>query len=194
MQFTGSRREFVATAALTALAAGCTGRTDDGAGERAVADADRYDCGAVDRPEPAEPDDEHALEPRPYPAFDFDPDSTASFSAAAEAFVVEFERTYRRNALIERYGERAYRIQFYERDDGTETIETGGADDAAVVSLGYDLAYRTSEDATDAPGSRAVYYVDERLALRGPDGGGEPGGSLFEPDPRDEGTLVACFD
>ncbi|SDK38592.1 hypothetical protein [Natronorubrum texcoconense] len=154
---------------------------------------DEYDCADIDRPEPEDPVQSHGLESMAYP-------SPSDPLTDAEAFAREFEEAYRHNGFLEEYGSATRVVSFSVRDSELERIESNleseSEMEAVLVSIVYDLSTETQRGTpTNERGSRVSYYVDDHVALRSRYQHGiasEP--DPFDPDPRDAGTAVVCFD
>ena len=154
---------------------------------------DEYDCADIDRPGPDEQVHTHGLESMPYP-------SPSDPLADAAAFAREFEEAYRHNSFLEEYGSATRAIDFSIGSSELERIESNLESEseleAVLVSIVYDLSTETQRGrSTNERGSRVSYYVDEHVALRSRYQHGiasEP--DPFDPDPRDAGTAVVCFD
>lgn len=206
-----SRRALLASVTTAAAIAtgGFESPTTSGIGPRlesSTVPAARYECGDVSRPDPETLSDDAPLEPRAYPspptmagAGETRPESDGDSSTPAarvSRYVTEFERTYRRNAFLERYGAAARSVTFRRTDHRAMTIESAASANAILVAMLYDLTTATRYSTAGPRGEwdvRVVYYVDENVVLRARyDGIAET--SAFEPDPRTRGTLVACVD
>ena len=205
-----SRRTVLASVVTTTtVTAGGLGYTSDDAigaslGSRTVP-PDRYECRAVSRPEPDPPDDDEALEPRPYPsppsAIRADEDRESSDTSLSSSvgydvgqFATEFERAYRQNAFLDRYGSVARTFDFRLANFRTAVIDSTAA--AVLVAIRYDLSTSTrysTADGHDEWDVRVTYYVDRKFVLRARYHGIAEK-LRFTPDPRTEGALVACFE
>lgn len=186
-----SRRALLASVASLSLGiAGCSEGNLAGSDEpldSGVVSADEFDCTDVERPEPEAPDREGALEPAPYP----DPPDSLE---AADEYVREFEEAYRRNAFIEDYGSEAAGFDFEFDTRQTDEVESDAEREAVLVSVVYHLTTETRQTApTSEQYIRVTYYVDENIALRARYSGIAEG-PAFDPDPRDAGEPVACFE
>lgn len=203
-----SRRTLLAS--VTAAVAVTTGGFEYGSNatntsplESGTVSPDWYECNSVVRPEPTAPTDDDALAPKPYPA----PPSVLSPAATRDrsndssslrdetvAYVTEFERAYRQNEFLVRYG--ATTRTFELRRTGYRTRTLGSSSNPAImVAIRYDLRLGTQQSATgprDQWDVHTVYYVDEHVVLRARYNGVADELS-FEPDPRTDGELVACF-
>ena len=152
---------------------------------------DEYDCAGIDRPEPDDPVRNHSLESVPYP-------SSSDPLTDAEAFAREFEEAYRHNGFLEEYGSATRTFDFTVEGSELEPIESEPESEmeAVLVSIVYDLSTETERGTpTNERGSRVSYYIDEHVALRSRYQHGfanEP--DPFDPDPRDAGAAVICFD
>ncbi|SEQ84292.1 hypothetical protein [Natrinema salaciae] len=203
-----SRRTLLASVATTAaVATGGFEYSSNGSGDSALESgtvpADRYECRDVDRPEPDVPTDEDALEPREYPSRPAETgsgeestDRPSSLVRGANQFVTEFERAYRQNAFLERYGSVAQTFELRRTDARRAAIGSAGNPDAVLVAIIYNVTTETQYATTGARDEwdvRVTYYVDENVVLRARYGGiaDEP---VFDPDPRTQGVLVACFE
>ena len=203
-----SRRTFLSsvTAAVTVTTGGFergSTTTDTSPLESETVAPDWYECTSVVRPEPTVPDDDDTLVPNPYPARPsaFGPAGVhdrpigSSLRDETVAYVTEFERVYRRNDFLVRYGATARTFEF--RRTGYRTRSLGSSSNPAImVAIRYDLRLGTQQSATgprDQWGIHTVYYVDEHVVLRARYDGVADDLS-FEPDPRTHGELVACFD
>ena len=164
---------------------------------------DWYACASVERPEPTAPADDDALSPKPYPtrpsAFDpagaYDRSTDSSLRDETVAYVTAFERAYRQNDVLDRYGSTARTFEFRRTGYRTKILESSPIP-AVMVAIRYDLRVGTQQSATDPRdlwGVQTAYYVDEHIVLRARYGGVADTLS-FEPDPRTHGELVACFD
>ena len=202
-----SRRTLLAS--VTATVAVTTGGFERGSNatetpslESGTVSPDWYECNSVVRPEPPVPTDDDALAPKPYPA----PPSALSPAAVRDrstdsslrdetvAYVTEFERAYRQNEFLARYG--ATTRTFELRRTGYRTRTLGSSSNPAImVAIRYDLRLGSQQSATDPRDQwdvHTVYYVDEHIVLRARYHG-VAGDLSFEPDPRTHGELVACF-
>lgn len=172
--------------------------------ESGTVSPDWYECSSVTRPEPSASADDDALVPKPYPA----PPSTLGSAARDRsddspslvdrtvAYVTEFERAYRWNAFLARYGATTRSVEFRRTGYRTKTLGSSPDTDAIMVAIRYDLRMETQQSATgprDQWDVHAVYYVDANVVLRARYNG-VADELRFEPDPRTQGTLVACFD
>lgn len=214
-----SRRALLASVATTAAAT--TGGFEYPAGGTSrsslrfeIVPADRYECDAVDRPEPEPTADDDALDPRAYPAPPSatgtdenrtpsawsssapspSPGASSSSPTTVSQYVVDFERAYRQNAFLVRFGSMAGTVDLRLTDRRLSTVTTGDERTAVLVALCYDLTTGTRQSApTTEWDIRVTYYVDERIVLRAQYDGlaQEP---AFDPDPRTQGELVACFE
>ncbi|MDQ2050866.1 hypothetical protein RBH26_10260 [Natronolimnohabitans sp. A-GB9] len=192
MRISGSRRALLASVfPSSAVLAGCfenrfTG--SDEAPDSGAVSTDDYDCDDVDRPEPSEQLLEEALEPAAYP------EPPTPLSEDVGTFVHEFETAYRRNEFIEEYGAQTRSFEFRLEDRHAETIDSTSERDAVLASIVYTLSTATRHDEFPPErDTRVTYYVDENVVLRARYGGiaNEP---EFDPDPRDSGDPVACFE
>lgn len=176
------RRSFLlVTAAALPTVAGCqnTGR----------ADAPEYDCSRASRPEPSAPDRSDAVRPAAYP----DPPANPGTDAQVTAFVEDFEAAYRRNLLVQRWGENLTGFGF--STSATWTADARSA--AGVAGVEYTFYYETGRPEetvvhADSPYHTAVYYVDDSVALRAHREGSRSRGD--DPDPREDGDEVACYE
>lgn len=198
MRSVWSRRALLASTAA-ALVAGCSGSRDANTDEPspdAIVPAERYDCSDVDRPDPDElaSEDGAALEPLAYP------ERPSSLASDGDGYVVEFERAYRRNALLEEYGDDARGFEFTATDweltvvepDDPEAGANGSREvDPVMVAVVYDLSTETTVGTYDEWDVRVTYYVDEHVVLRSRYDG-IASGAAFDPDPRTTGDPVAC--
>jgi len=201
-----SRRVLLATVATTVAAT--TGGFEDVSNtadtpplESGVVPDGSFDCQSVTRPEPDAPVDDAALAPQPYPSppLERTPDAEDTASLAVDQtteYVLAFERAYRQNAFLARYGSAARTFELRPKNQRTTALESTSDVDAVMVALRYDLTTGTQQSVTgprDQWDVHIVYYVDENILLRAQyDGVSET--LTFEPDPRAQGTLVACFD
>lgn len=186
-----SRRALLAS--LLPVTAGLTGCFDSRLPESekplesGVVPVDAYDCADTERPLPATPSVDDALEPASYPV------PSEPLLDDVDQFVREFEAAYRRNAFIEAFGAvtRAFDFRFGTRR--TNEIESESDRDAALVSMVYHLETETATGGERPEwATRVTYYVDENIVLRARyDGIAD--GPKFEPDPRSAGEPVACF-
>lgn len=178
-----------------ALATGCLdvsdpAATDDGmdpTGEGATTPTGH--CEEADRPEPDPPgeDADEAVEPAAYPD---PPDSLAD--ADVRAYVKEFERAYRRNELVERWGKRLVGFGMGSTGVSTEAVDDGV--EALVEYVYWEEVEEKHGDGIvhgDSPILRVAYYVDGTGAWRAEDEA--PADTETVPDPRAEGDRVACF-
>ncbi len=205
-----SRRALLASAATAAaLTAGGFeyGSSDANAPplESGTVPDDWYDCSAVTRPEPETPAEANALEPRAYPSppstlladgtgGSTDRGSTSKPATSAGEYVTDFERSYRRNAFVARYSGVTRTFEF--RVDERRTRPVGSATDTAavLVAIVYDLTTGTRQSPpSDEWDTRVTYYLDENVLLRA-QYGGIAEKATFDPDPRQRGELVACFE
>ncbi|MFD1565432.1 hypothetical protein ACFR99_17995 [Haloarchaeobius amylolyticus] len=205
-----SRRALLTSAAATvAVATGgfeyASNATDTPPLESGTVSPDWYECSSVTRPEPTAPADDDALAPEPYPA----PPSAIGPAAAHNrttgstsmvdrtvAYVTEFERAYRRNAFLAQYGVTTRTFELRRTDYRTRTLGSSPDPNAIMVAILYDLRMGTRQSATgprDQWDVHTVYYVDEHVVLRALYNG-VADELQFEPDPRTQGDLVACFD
>lgn len=191
-----SRRALLSAAVpFTTALAGCfesrLTSTDDPESE--FISEDEYDCADIDRPEPDDPSHSHALEAAQYP-------SPSDPLTDADEFARAFEEAYRRNSFLDVYGSatRVFDFEFgasqLERIESELESESGM--EAVLVSIIYDLSTETQQGTpTTEYDSRVTYYIDENVALRARYQRGianEP--DPYNPDPRDTGTAVMCFD
>ncbi|WP_226039989.1 hypothetical protein [Natrinema sp. DC36] len=174
--------------------------------ESGTVPADWYDCQSVTRHEPITPIDDGALEPRPYPPLPSGSVSEAADNSSAQSpppslvdsaaeYVTEFERAYRRNAFIARFGNMTRTFDLRRRAHRTAAIGSSTNADAVMVALRYDLTLGTQQSAADPRDEwdiRVTYYVDQNIVLRARYNGVAKDLS-FEPDPRRQGELVACL-
>lgn len=186
-----SRRALLASVASLSLGiAGCFEgelSSSDETLDSGLVSADQYDCTDVERPEPEAPDREGALEPASYP----DPPDALE---AADEYVREFEEAYRRNDFIATYGAETAGFDFEFDTRQTDEVESDAERDAVLVSLVYHLTTETRRNAESPEQyTRVTYYVDENIVLRARYRG-IADGPAFEPDPRDAGEPVACFE
>ncbi|WP_226482346.1 hypothetical protein [Natrinema amylolyticum] len=205
-----SRRTFLASIATTAAVAtgGFEHDSSRAAGqslESETVPADRYDCSDVDRPEPEQSDDEAALEPLEYPtlpsAANAGEDRSSADGSRSPAvygvtkYVTEFERAYRRNAFLVQYESMARVFDLHRTAYRTAPIDSTADRDAVLVAIRYNVTRGTRQSTTNHRTEwdvRVVYYLDEQFLLRAQyDGVAET--VTFDPDPRTQGTLVACF-
>lgn len=206
-----SRRTLLASVATTvAVATGgfehVSNATNTPPLEGGTVPPDWYDCRSVTRPAQTAPGGDEALEPRPYPSPPWTADSgedgarsdrsPPSLIDSVARYVTEFERAYRRNAFLARYGSAARTFELRRQGKRTAAIGSSGNATAAMVAIRYDLTTGTRQTVTDPRDEwdiRVTYYVDENVMLRARyDGIAEE--LAFEPDPRTQGSLVACFD
>lgn len=151
--------------------------------------ADWFACDEVSRPDP-DPPDGSTLEPRPYPS------SPSSLDHGTVEYVTTFERAYRRNAFLGQYGAAARAVDLRRTDGRVAAVGPSSDPDAVMVAIRYDLTTetgRSSVEPRDRWDVRVVYYVDENVVLRARYHGVAEE-LRFEPDPRRQGELVACFD
>ncbi len=151
--------------------------------------ADWFACDDVSRPDP-DPPDGSTLEPRPYPS------SQPSLDADVVEYVTAFERAYRHNAFLDRYGTAARSVDLRRTDGRASAVGAPSNPDAVVAAIRYDLTTETGRSGVeprDRWDVRVVYYVDENVVLRARYHGVAEE-LRFEPDPRRQGKLVACFD
>jgi len=80
--------------------AGCVHGSDGGSDGGVDLDQPEYDCSHVGRPEPAAPEDPDAISPVSYPDSPDDPGTDAELTE----YVSRFEKSYRRNRLIQSRG------------------------------------------------------------------------------------------
>ncbi|QFU81977.1 hypothetical protein [Natronorubrum aibiense] len=186
-----SRRALLATAVSFSVAfAGCFDDqfTDDDPDEPRVVSTDEYDCVNSERPDPLPPEQENAIEPGSYPS------RPTSLLETGDQYVLEFERTYRRNAFVEEYGSETRTFEFELQTQQMDALESDDRREAILVSIVYNLTTATRQLPTSTErDTRVTYYVDENVVLRARYNGlaDEPS---FDPDPRDAGTPVACFE
>jgi len=151
--------------------------------------ADWFECDEVSRPDP-EPPDGGTLEPRTYPS------SPSSMDVDMVEYVTGFERAYRHNAFLSQYGAAARTVDLRRTDGRATAVGSATTPDAVMVAIRYDLTTgtgRSSTESRDRWDIRVVYYVDENVVLRS-QYHGVAEELRFEPDPRTQGELVACFD
>ncbi|MFA9416012.1 hypothetical protein [Natrinema sp. HArc-T2] len=203
-----SRRALLTSVSATvAVATGgfeyASNATDTPPLESGTVSADWYECSSVTRPEPTAPTNDDALAPKPYPA----PPSTMGPAATRDrstgsspsddepvAYVTEFERAYRQNEFLARYGTTTRAFELRRTDYRTRTLGSSSKP-AILVAIRYDLRLGTQQSATgprDQWDVHTVYYVDEHVVLRAQYNGVADELS-FKPDPRTHGELVACF-
>ncbi|USZ67803.1 hypothetical protein NGM10_13840 [Halorussus salilacus] len=146
----------------------------------------------ADRPDPDPPDEdaEDAVEPTAYPTR---PDSLADEDEVAE-YVEAYERAYRRNALVEEWGDDLTRQTTSVRDVRTDDAPEG----AAVVRVRYTYSETVeqpegTEMHGDSPTVFASYYVDESVVVRAEDTGPRDDEDALDPDPWETGEPVECF-
>jgi len=186
------RRNFLGTtAAVLAIgSAGCLGKAQlQPPGDHQAQPPD-VDCATIERPEPAAPTADEAIQPLEYPG---SPPCPLDGASALE-YATAFERAYRRNQEIQRA-------------------------DPYLTEFGMSVANRTAVNGTDIPGRGfllqlqyvfhgsvaegavydstphfVAYYVDPTLVVRA--GKTEPGvpEEITWPDPWSSGVPVACFD
>ncbi|SIS15186.1 hypothetical protein [Natronorubrum thiooxidans] len=183
-----SRRALLTAAMPFAVAiAGCSEgqhTSKENPDDSGIVSTAAYDCADSDRPSPTLPD----VEPEPYPS------PPASMSDGAGQYVLEFERAYRRNAFLEAYGSETQTFDFQFRARQLDDIGSDSDQEAVLVSIVYDLTTATQGvPASTERDTRVTYYVDENVVLRARYNGlaNEP---AFEPDPRDAGNPVVCFE
>lgn len=151
--------------------------------------ADWFECDDVSRPDPDLPDGA-PLEPRTYPS------SPSSLTDDMVAYVTAFERAYRHNAFLGQYGAAARTVDLRRTDGRAAPVGAPSDPDAVMVAIRYNLTTgtgRSRADPRDRWDIRVVYYVDENVVLRA-QYHGVAEELRFEPDPRQQGELVACFD
>ena len=203
-----SRRALLASAVTVAVVTGgfeyASDVTDTPPLESGTVSADWYECSSVTRPAPSVPADDDALAPKPYPpppsaigpATDRNRSTdSASLVDQTVAYVTEFERAYRRNAFLARYGATAQTIELRRKGYRARTLGSSPDPEAIMVVIRYDLRMGTQQAATgprDQWDVHTVYYVDENVVLRA-QYNGVADELRFEPDPRTQGQLVACF-
>ncbi|WP_254521954.1 hypothetical protein [Natrinema caseinilyticum] len=161
-----------------------------------------YRCSEITRPTPVVPLDTDGLELRPYPeppselvsVVDGRPGrSSSTLRDGAVAYATEFERSYRQNAFLDRYGSVTRFFELRRSTWQATRIDSATGESAVLVSIVYNLTTRTRHSpANDEWDTRVTYYFDDRIALRARyDGIAEQ--PTFSPDPRREGDLVECF-
>lgn len=175
------RRELLlGTAAALPTAAGCLGVGSP--------DTPEYDCSRASRPEPSTPDGADAVAPATYP----DPPETPDTDAQTVAFVEEFEAAYRRNRLVQRWRGNLTSFGFSAAETWTGDAPGG----AGVAGVEYTFYYQTESNGdvavADSPSHTAVYYVDGSVGLRAHRERSRTRGE--EPDPREDGDEVACYE
>lgn len=156
--------------------------------ESGTVPTDWYECSDVTRPEPDASDDEDTIEPREYPSLPL------SLRDGAAQYATDFERAYRQNAFLVRYGSTTRTFELRRNDQRTETVGSTEKTNAVLVAIVYDLATGTRHaPQSDEWDTRVTYYVGENIVLRAKYDGiaRKP---TFEPDPRVHGDLVACFE
>ncbi|MXV62872.1 hypothetical protein GS429_12505 [Natronorubrum sp. JWXQ-INN-674] len=204
-----SRRTLL-TAALpfTMAISGCFDAQFTGAdtpSEPNAVSGEHYDCDDVDRPEPDMPTRDRGLERASYP------DRPDAVVETGDEYALEFERAYRQNALLERYGSETRAFDFQLEASRIDVVESelSAADseaeeestrdseseaNAVLVSMLYDLTTETQQlPKSTERDTRVTYYLDETVVLRARYHGlaDEPS---FDPDPRTAGDPVACFE
>jgi len=202
-----SRRALLASVAAVAVVTGgfkhISNATDTPPLESETVSPDWYECSSVTRPDPPAPTDDETLAPKQYPTppSAIGPATTRNRSNDSPSlgdesitYVTEFERAYRQNEFLARYG--ATTRTFELRRTGYRTRVLGSSSNPAImVAIRYNLRLGTQQSATDPRdqwGVHTVYYVDEHIVLRAQYNGVADELS-FEPDPRTHGELVACF-
>ncbi|QCC53985.1 hypothetical protein [Natronorubrum bangense] len=188
-----SRRSLLAAAIPSAVAlAGCFEReftSHDEPTDPGIVPPDRYDCADSDRPDPETLSHADDVEPAPYPS------PPSSVSDGADQYVLEFEQAYRRNTFLETYGSEADQFEFRFQERQIDGIESDTEMEAVLASIVYDLTTSTRQtDASTERDTRVTYYVDENVVLRARYRGGLADEPSFDPDPRDAGDPVACFE
>jgi hypothetical protein len=184
-----SRRSLLASISAAAAAVttgGLAGPATDRSLASGVVPADRYDRRDAVRPDP--PDDA-ALEPGSYPSNRTPP---LSVTTGVIRYVTDFERAYRRNAFLVRYGPAARSFELRRTGRRAAAVDPAASVDAVLVAIVYDLTARTRYGAEDEWGTRVTYYVDANVVLRARYDGvaADP---AFEPDPRTNGAPVAVI-
>ncbi|QLG50003.1 hypothetical protein [Natrinema halophilum] len=202
-----SRRAFLASFATTAAVATGGFQRSASNGEALSLDsglvpADRYECSAITRPTPLAPAAEDALEPRTYPTPPAELisddnrgsiDRPSSLQNSALEYATKFERAYRQNAFLTKYGSVTRFFALQRTASQTSLIDSSNAAHAVLVAIVYNLTKQTQQSPpSDEWDIRATYYFDDRIALRAQyDGIAEK--PTLSPDPRRDGELVACF-
>ncbi|QLK24694.1 hypothetical protein HYG81_11240 [Natrinema zhouii] len=203
-----SRRALLASAVTTAAVSTggfehVSNATNRPAFESGTIPADYYDCHSVTRPDPDVLTDDDALVTLPYPtppSWTEKDDSSDHASSpvlvdSAAAYATEFERAYRRNEFIARFGNETRTLSLRRTEHRTAAVGSATNADAVMVAIRYNLATGTRHSAADPRDEwdiRVTYYIDENVVLRARyDGVAEE--LALEPDPRWEGDLVACF-
>ncbi|ELY46728.1 hypothetical protein [Natronorubrum sulfidifaciens] len=188
-----SRRALLTTGVSVAVALpGCLetqlSSTDDPNESSVVAPA-AYDCAESDRPHPPDPVPDDAIEPGVYPS------RPVSLAEAGDQYVLEFERAYRRNAFLAEYGSETRTFDFRFQTQQMDVLESDPERDAVLVSIVYDLTTAIGQlpESTERD-TRVTYYADETVVLRAPYTGGLADEPSFDPDPRDAGEPVVCFE
>lgn len=201
MAFSSRRRTLALTGTALISLAGCLGDPLAGSSDGARTTPPEYDCATADRPEPDELDadssdtestdeDAGAVEPTAYPTR---PASLSDDEEAAE-YVQAYERAYRRNALVERWGD-----DLTEQSTWIEGVRTYDAPEgAAVVRVQYTYSETVEEsDGTeiigDSPTVYASYYVDDSVVIRAVDTGLRDDERALDPDPWETGEPLECF-
>lgn len=185
-----SRRSFLVSATTgIALTAGCSGNwfvdPDESASTSDSPTTEEYDCDDVSRPPADTTTADGALDPIDYPS------RPTSLATGATQYATEFEQAYRRNALLEQYGDQSRVFEFSLADSQTSSVESD--ESAALASIVYDLTTGTDHTTHTEWDVRTTYYVTDDAVLRAQyDGFADD--PTFDPDPRDSGELVACYD
>ena len=186
------RSVLVAAIPFTVALAGCfegESTSHDEPTGSGIVPSDSYDCADTDRPDPETLSHTDDVEPAPYPA------PPSPVSDGADQYVLEFERAYRRNMFLETYGAEADRFEFRFQERQIDGIESDTEMEAVLASIVYDLTTSTRQtDASTERDTRVTYYVDENVVLRARYRGGLADEPSFDPDPRDAGEPVACFE
>ena len=146
------------------------------------------DCDEASRPEPDDPgpDTEDALGPTTYPEkpTSFDDDTLLEYAEA-------YERAYRRNTLVEQFGDRLRDYDLIVRDIRVEEEGEG-----AVVRIEYTFSETYEDAGSDATligdsGKVVAYYVDESVLVRAETDRSQNDSG---PDPLAQGTVLECFE
>lgn len=193
-----NRRKFlkICSCGIVTTLAGCT-VTRNGTPEetdRQTANTPAYDCATASRPEP-DPSTSSDVNRRSYP----DVPTSLTASSAAD-FVREYERAYRRNALLVEYGS-ALENQSTSIYDSRRFDSPAGAH---IIRLHTKYSFTASETpsddgetaapvAGDSPETYVTYYVDSSVVMRTEAVRYNIDTSELQPDPYDSGVVLECF-
>lgn len=193
------RRSFLATTALLGGLAGCTGAGTGGplgdafgsSTQRQTPSATATEtppeppsCTDPGRPEPERGSD--GVEPMSYPATRPDLEE----SEAMGDYITAYERAYRTNSLLEEYGTDLTYVTVVEGNP--RFFDSSSA--SVIGRLEYFYVFETTEDRTRSPTVYASYYIDDSVVVRTWSRGYIGDESELDPDPREVGDVLECFE